>query len=126
MAGSDDLRRLESDLGKIPGKVVPELERAMKRGAQNVKVAMEDAFRSSESFTSKSGRPPRISYDRKGFVGTVGYEVGPTVGGAGSLAAIAVEGGANGGGGTVDIDKPVQAEVDKLEKYIDVVIRKLL
>lgn len=115
MAGSDDLRRLELDLGKAAARVVPEVEKVLKRGAQDIKTGMQAAFNGSSHFRG-AGRT--VSYDRKGGFGSIGYEIGPTIGGAGSLAGVAVEGGANGGGGNVDIDTPSQAAAVVTEEFI--------
>ena len=85
--------------------VMQKVDQVVERGALNVKNAMRDRFGQSRHFKQIASH---VRYDR---VGKCRYEIGPTVGGAGSLAGIAVEGGANGGGGTVKIDDLAEAEL---------------
>lgn len=88
-----------------------------KRGAQNVKDDMVSDAEGSRHFRSVA---PSISYDRSASVGQVSYDVGPDkVRAGGALANIAYFGGANGGGGTLDIDGPLRAEEPRLLKAID-------
>jgi len=123
MAGSDDLRRIEAGLARATAKVLPEVDKVLKKGATNLKREMQSAFGESVWF---AGAGRTVSYDRRFGAGMVGYEVGPTIGGAGSLAGVAVDGGANGGGGSVDIDTPAKAEAQQVEKYIGEVLDGLL
>lgn len=96
------------------------LEPVMAKAALNIKTGMQDAFNRSPHFRQIART---VSYDRIGLLtGTLGYEVGPTVGGAGSLAGIAVEGGARGGGGTVDIQPAMDAEAPRLEAALMVAL----
>ncbi|MFE5309703.1 hypothetical protein [Isoptericola sp. NPDC056605] len=126
MSGTGDLRRIEADLTRAASRILPEVDAVLKKGATNLKRDMQDAFKESDYFTTKAGAPPRISYDRTFGPGTVGYEVGPEIGGLGSLAGVAVEGGANGGGGSVDIDTPAKAEAQAVEKYLGKIMDGLL
>jgi hypothetical protein len=124
---TSQLRTLAADLGHISGKAEPLVEAVMKRGAQNVKTGMQDAFRKSPHF---KGVARDVSYDRTGFLGSVGYEVGPEYGlgrgHQGGLAGIAVDGGANGGGGTVDIDHVLADETPNLERELGKIVGGLL
>lgn len=112
---TSELRRLAVDLGKVPAAVIPEAEAVLKKGAQNLKTEMQAAFQESPHFKAVARA---VSYDRVGGAREVGYEIGPTVGGAGSLAHIAVDGGANGGGASVDIDSLLPREAAAVEKYL--------
>lgn len=111
---TSELTTLAVDLGRVPAAAVPAAEAVMKRGAQNVKTQMQDRFAGSPHF---KGVRRSVSYDRSGLLG-ITYEVGPDrdrhPGGA--LAGIAVDGGANGGGGTVKIDDLADAEAPALER----------
>lgn len=107
-----DLHRLEQDLGRVPGRAIPAVDAILKRGAQNVKDDLADSARRSKHFRRIA---ETISYDRAAFVGGIAYEIGPDRqrGGAAKLANIAYFGGANGGGGTLDLDGPLEREEPK-------------
>ena len=103
---------LATDLGRVPGKAVPIVDEVLKRGAQNVKDDLADSARRSKHFSRIA---PTISYDQRAFIGGLAYEIGPDRdrGGAAKLANIAYFGGANGGGGTLDLDGPLEREEPK-------------
>ena len=116
-----DLMKAAAEVGAKGAAAVDAIEPVMKRGAQNIKTGMQSAFAGSRHF----GQVARdVSYDRIGFgSATLGYEIGPTPDGdAGSLAGLAVEGGANGGGGTVDIQPALDAEAPRLEAEIQIAL----
>lgn len=120
---TSEMRRLAADLGKISSRLLPEVDEALRESAGEAKGEMQAAFRGSRSFR---GVASRVTFDRKVGVGSIEYEIGPERGGAGSLAHIAVDGGANGGGGTVDIDGPLAAQAAKVEKRLDGLLEELL
>lgn len=107
-----ELHRLEQDLGDVPGKAVDDVDAVLERGAQNIKDDLTDSARRSRHFNRIA---PTISYDRRAFVGGISYEIGPDRlrGGAAKLANIAYFGGAHGGGGTLDLDGPLEREEPK-------------
>ena len=107
-----DVHRLTADLTRAASRALDVVDPVLKRGAQNVKEQMRADAASSRHFSSVA---PAISYDRVGFASRVGYEIGPEIGPfGGSLGGIAYFGGARGGGGTLDIDAPLQAEEPRL------------
>lgn len=113
---TSELRKLSADLGKIPGKVVPDVESVLKKAAQNLKESMAAEFEGSPHFKRVGAA---VSYERKGFAKEIAYEIGPEMGrGAGSLAGIAVDGGANGGGGSVKVDQLLEPEAAQIEKFL--------
>lgn len=116
---------LASDFGAKGAAAVDAIEPVMKRGAQNIKNGMAKQFSRSRFFRQIA---PDVSYDRIGLLtGTLVYEIGPTnPGDSGSLAGIAVEGGANGGGGTVDVQPALDAEAPMLEAQIANALGNLL
>lgn len=121
---TSELRKLQTDLGRIPAKVVPEVESGLKNAAQNVKEGMVAEFQGSPHFKRVAAA---VSYERRGFSSEIAYEIGPEMGrGAGSLAGIAVEGGANGGGGSVKIDHLLEPESVAVEKFLGDVLEGLL
>lgn len=112
-----EVGKLAVDLGKAVSKLLPEVDAVVKKGAQNVKNEMvQDAAR-SRFFR---GIGPTISYDRAYGLGSVGYEIGPDRdrGMQAPLAGVAYFGGVNGGGGTLDIDKPLRNEEPRLVKAL--------
>lgn len=121
---ASELRELAADLGKIPGRLVPDVESVLKKGAQNLKEAMAAEFEKSQHFRRVGAA---VSYERQGFAREIAYEIGPEVGrGAGSLGGIAVDGGANGGGGTVNVDGLLEPESAAIEKYLTKVLGDVL
>lgn len=117
--GIDELRAFAVELGKVATSALKDVDPIVKRGAQNVKDDLvADAEGSGGAFR---GIGRTISYDRAYAVGQVAYEVGPDRdrGGQAPLAGIAYFGGANGGGGTLDIDGPLDREEPRLMKALD-------
>jgi len=113
---TSELRKLQADLGKIPARLVPESEAVLKKAAQSLKEGMAAEFAKSPHFKRVGAA---VSYERRGIFREIAYEIGPEMGrGAGSLAGIAVEGGANGGGGSVKIDGLLEPEAVQLEKHM--------
>lgn len=96
-----ELRSFARDLDRVPVKVVREVPKVVKRGANNIKRTMQADFRESRYF----GHIARtVSYDVTIDGDGVEAEIGPdkSRGGGASLAHIAYWGGARGGGGTVE------------------------
>lgn len=107
-----EVAELAVDFGRASARVLPEVDAVVKRGAQGVKDGLvADAERSKHFDVLASA----ISYDRLYGLNRVGYEVGPDKDRrGGALGNIAYFGGANGGGGTLDLDGPVRAEEPRL------------
>jgi hypothetical protein len=121
---TSELRKLSTDLGKIPGKAVAPVEAVLKKAAQVLKEGMAAEFEGSPHFKRVGAA---VSYERRGFAREIAYEIGPEIGhGAGSLAGIAVEGGANGGGGSVKVDHLLEPEAAQIEKHLGQVLEGLL
>lgn len=124
---TSELRKLSADLGKIPGRVVPDVEAVLKKGANNLKDAMAAEFEGSPHFKRVAAD---VTYERKGFAREIEYEIGPEIGRgsghAGGLGGIAVDGGANGGGGTVKIDHLLEPEAVAVEKFLGDALEGLL
>ena len=101
-----ELRTLSVDLARIPDKVQKGVRPVVVKGAMQVRDKMRKDMRESPSF---KGNARNISYDLKVDAGGVEAEIGPQ---PTQLAHIAYFGGANGGGGTVDILGPLGQEVE--------------
>lgn len=121
---ASEVRKLATDLGKVPAEALPQLERVMLRGALNIRDGVRDEFRKSKYFRRVASS---VDAERKLSATEIAYEIGPRVGVyAGSLGAIAVDGGANGGGGTIDFEWPLEDEAPALEQYIAETLEGLL
>lgn len=118
-------QELIAAFGKATGAVLPMVDAVMKHGAQNVKEGMADDARQSKHFRRVADT---MSYDSAYRFGAVGYEVGPDAdrGGAAHLAGIMYFGGANGGGGSVDVDAALTREEPGLLKALGDVIGGVL
>lgn len=100
-----------AELGRIPGRVVPDVDKVMKKAAQNLKDDYNEQAAASTHFKGMAGS---VTYDRASGIGQVGYEVGPDKGRrGGALGNIFFFGGSNGGGGTGDLDGPIRGEGDR-------------
>src|SRR5690606_15991913 len=107
-----EVTELAKDLGRVAGKTLPLVDAVMKKAADNIKREMADDARGSRWFQFAD----TISYDSDYRVGQVAYEIGPdrARGGRARLANIAYFGGANGGGGTLDINGPLRSEEPRM------------
>jgi len=122
---TSELQALAADLGRIPGKVEPEVETVMKRGAQAIKDNLNAQAAASTHFRGMAGS---VTYDRKGFLGSVGYEIGPDKGRRGGALGVGFffGGWRNGGGGSGDIDGPLDAEGPNIERELGRILDGLL
>ena len=101
-ADTSDLDVLARSFRAIPAMMVPKMRGVVARSALNTKRIMQKDARRSRHFKQIA---PTIGYDLKvhefGGDGVIEAEVGPTPGGAGSLAGIAYYGTSRAGGATV-------------------------
>lgn len=118
MADTDieGLREFSADLGRIASSALPSVDAILKKAAQSVKDEMVEDAQRSRHFRSIARS---ISYDSSYRVGEAAYEVGPDKDRGGELGVIAYFNGANGGGGTLDIDAPLAHEEPRLMKALD-------
>lgn len=116
-----ELREFAAKVDKIPGRVFDEAVKVGKRGVQNIKDELVADAKASIHFKRVARA---ISYDEKWTRHGVGFEIGPDKNrdGGGKLANIAYFGGANGGGATLDFDKPIKNEEPNIEKHLDKVL----
>jgi hypothetical protein len=112
-----EVRALTADFGHAALGVLSEVERVVKRGAQNIKEDLRAAAAGSKHFDRIA---PTISYDSYYRFGEVAYEIGPDRDrdGAARVANIFYFGGAHGGGKTGDLDKPLSAEEPNLTREL--------
>lgn len=115
-----ELRTLSTDLSRIPDKVQKGVRPVVARGAHEVKRKMQADMRESPYF---KGNAQNISVDVKINGEGVEAEVGPK---PSWLSHIAYFGGANGGGGTVDILGPLGEEVEPFTKALGDLLKDVL
>lgn len=124
-----ELRALAADLSRAQSRAPNLVDPVLKKAAQNVKEEMAADAAGSRYFDEMASS---ITYDRDTRLGQEGYEIGPDksrggkAGRAARLANIAYFGGANGGGGTLDIEKPLRSEEPRLMKALDDALKDVL
>lgn len=116
---TSQMTRFAVDLGKLAASALPRADKVVKHGATNIKDDMVAEAEGSGGSFRGIGRT--IDYERDYGIGYVGYEIGPNraLGGQAPLAGVAYLGGANGGGGTLDPDGPLEREAPRLMKALD-------
>lgn len=122
---ADEMRRLATDVAKAAGRLasLEDVDAVMKKGATVIKDGQNENLAGSAHFRGISGS---VTYDRVGALGGVAYEGGPDKDRrGGALANIAFFGGSRGGG-TVDFDGPIEAEMPEIEKHLADIIEDLL
>lgn len=115
MSADNDARRIANNLGKIAAGAVKDVDAVMKKGAQNLKEDMVSDARSSTHFKGMAGS---ISYDQTNGLRTISYEVGPDKDRRGGALGNIYYFGTSRGGGSGDLDGPVDRERPRLEKAL--------
>ena len=110
--GSAELRAFATNLGKVAGSAVDDVDAVIKKGAQNIKDEMRADVKTSQHFSSKkkSGLEQSITYDSHYLPGKVRYEIGPDKYKRGGALGNIYYFGTSRGGGSGDIDKPLRSE----------------
>lgn len=115
MSADADARRIAANIGKVRASAVKDVDAVVKKGAQNIKQGLEEGIRVSEHFRGMAGS---ISYEAQNGLGRVSYEVGPDKNRRGGALGNVFYFGTSRGGGTGDLDGPVEAEAPNLEKHL--------
>lgn len=105
--GSAELRQFATNLGRIAGSAVEDVDGVIKKGVQNMKNEMQADARASKHFHGMAGS---ISYDSFYLPGRVRYVVGPDKSRRGGALGNIYYFGTSRGGGSGDIDKPLRSE----------------
>lgn len=105
--------------GRVIPSVARELDGVVKKGAQNVKTEMVADASASPHFKGMAGS---ITYDQ---LGPAQYEVGPDKGRRGGALGNIYYFGTSRGGGSGDIDKPVNSETPRFEQALSELIEDL-
>lgn len=121
-ADTSDLDGLARSFRAIPALMVPKLRGVVAKSALNTKNIMRKDAQGSAHFKQLA---PTISYDLKvhefGGDGVVEAEIGPSGGGAASLAGIAYFGTSRPGGGTVR--NPEDAMLEEAPNFYEFAFR---
>lgn len=108
---ADDLAKLAADLRALAAGALDDADKIAKRGVQNLKTEYAQEAAGSTHFSSVA---PAWSYEVHRGVASVRYELGPDKGRAGgALANLYYFGSPRGGGGTGDIDGPLDREIPR-------------
>ncbi len=122
--GAAELRQFATNLGRVAGSAVQDVDEVLKKGVQNIKTEMIADLGGSHSAWKKAS--PRgfrvisrsISYESHYLPGRARWVVGPDKSKGGSLANIYYF-GTSRGGGTGDIDKPLRSEEPRTMSALD-------
>jgi hypothetical protein len=90
---ADDLNALARDLGEIPKATAPFVRKAVEVSARNIKDLIKNEYSGARDLP---GASRSISYDLKGSTGArlggISAEIGPELGGQGSIVGLVDEG----------------------------------
>jgi hypothetical protein len=119
---ADDLNALARDLGEIPKATAPFVRKAVEVSARNIKDLIRDEYSGARSLP---GASRSISYDLHGSTGSrlggISAEIGPELGGQGSIVGL-VDEGAPRTPGRKRIPKALSDEAPGFERGIEIAI----
>lgn len=119
---ADDLNSLARDLGEIPKATAPFVRKAVEVSARNIKDLIRNEYSGARQLP---GASRSISYDLKGSTGArlggISAEIGPELGGQGSIVGL-VDEGAPRTPGRKRIPKALNDEAPGFEKGIELAI----
>lgn len=115
---ADDLYSLARDLGAVPAQTAPFARKAVEVSARNIKDAIRDAY---EGAYRLPGAARSISYDMKESQDAVEAEIGPQLGGQGSLVGI-VDSGTSRTPGKRRIPQALAEEADGFDLGLQLAI----
>jgi len=117
-ADTSDQDKLSRDFLAVPALMVPKVRGVVAKSAVNTKKIMQADARKSSSFKKVA---PTIDYDLKvhefGGDGVIEAEIGPSGGGAASLAGIAYFGTSRGGGTVRNPEDAMLEEAPNFYEY---------
>ena len=105
--GSSELKQLAVNLGHVAGDALKDVDAVIQKGALNIKKEMAYSAVWSKHFKGMAGS---ISYDSHYLPGRVRYVIGPDKSRRGGALGNVAYFGTSRGGGTLDIDQPLQSE----------------
>jgi hypothetical protein len=119
--GSAELRQLATNLGRVAGSAVKDVDGVLKKGAQNIKNEMQADVSGSTHFKGMAGS---ISYDSHYLPGRARYVIGPDKSRRGGALGNIYYFGTSRGGGSGDIDKPLRSEEPRTMSALDALAAK--
>lgn len=114
--GTAELRAFATNLGKVAGSAVKDVDAVLKKGAQNIKNEMQADASGSTHFKGMAGS---ITYDSHYLPGRARYVIGPDKGRRGGALGNIYYFGTSRGGGSGDIDKPLRSEEPRTMSALD-------
>lgn len=122
--GSADLTSLIAALAKAPDEATEAARGVLQKGALNIKNALNQQASESLHFKGMAGS---VTYETEIRRHSITAEIGPDKDRrGGALGNLFFFGGANGGGGTGDLDAPLREEEPRMVKFLDAAMGKLL
>jgi hypothetical protein len=115
--GAAELRQFAISIGRVVNGAYDDVDAVISRGALNVKNEMIADAAASQHFKGMAGS---ISYDSENSGSTIRRVVGPDKGRAGGALGNIYYFGTSRGGGTGDIEKPLNSEEPRLIGAIQV------
>lgn len=108
--GSAELRQLATNIGKIAGSAVKDVDAVLKKGVDNMKREMQADVSGSKHFHGMAGS---ITYESHYLPGRARWVVGPDKSRRGGALGNIYYFGTSRGGGSGDIEKPLRTEEPK-------------
>lgn len=105
--GTAELRQLSTNLGRIAGDAVKDVDEVLKKGVDNIKREMQADASASQHF---KGMANSITYESHYLPGRARWVVGPDKSRRGGSLGNIYYFGTSRGGGTGDIEKPLRSE----------------
>jgi hypothetical protein len=105
--GTAELRQLATNLGKIAGSALEDVDAVLKKGVNNIKTEMKADVSGSRHF---KGMARSITYESHYLPGRARWVVGPDKSLRGGSLGNIYYFGTSRGGGSGDIEKPLRTE----------------
>lgn len=105
--GTAELRQLATNLGKIAGSALEDVDAVLKKGVNNIKTEMRADVSGSRHF---KGMARSITYESHYLPGRARWVVGPDKSLRGGSLGNIYYFGTSRGGGSGDIEKPLRTE----------------
>lgn len=119
--GFAEIRQLSTNLGRVAGSAVKDVDEVLKKGAQNIKNEMVADISRSPHFYGMAGS---ISYESFYLPGRARYVIGPDKSRRGGSLGNIYYFGTSRGGGSGDINKPLRTEEPRTINALEALSRR--